>query len=203
MTMSNFQLKLSLSVLFLCLVNLTACSNKLIMKISTENQALSELDFYRAKSDCSSPYRLAGWTTAGPVAFTAFASATESSREHEGQNAFMACMNQRGYACSEYCTEGLGSNAALDQRKMIGSKQSVISTTPAVIESKDLTVGRSVLPGSESMVLYKYPARDAERVERLSESTVMTVKAISGEWVNVVTATGSFGWVNGLLVRKQ
>jgi hypothetical protein len=169
------------------------------MKFSPNDQGLSEFDFHRAKDDCSAPYKLAIWTRAMPLGPSAIVGATEASRENEGRNTFMNCMTRHGYACTENCAEGLGSNSALDQKRLNSSS---VSATQTPITGQKIAIGHSVLPGIESMVLYKEPARDAERLERLSISAALTVKAISGEWVNVVTERGSSGWVIGPLVTK-
>jgi hypothetical protein len=167
------------------------------MKFAPKDQALSELDFHRAKADCSAPYKSAIWTGAMPIGPSAIVSGADASRENEGRRIFMDCMSQRGYICTEFCAEGLGSRSALDQ-KPIPSPSLTKPQTPNNV--MNIAVGQLVLPAIEPMILYKEPARDAERIERLSKSNVLTVKAVAGDWVNVATESGRSGWVNGSLV---
>lgn len=130
---------------------------------------------------------------------------------HQSQ-AFQNGMAQRGFACKDNCAKDPITVAVSIPAKVAPSKSAAapLQTVPAAISAsaeifpvENLAVGTLVLPATEPMVLYKDPAKDSERVERLYKSDLLSVKGIAGKWINVVTASGNAGWVVGPLVPKQ
>lgn len=171
------------------------------MAFTPEKHGLSELEYRRAKQDCEAPYKVPGWVSAGPVGVSALVGAVASSREQEGREAFKSCMAQRGFTCTNNCvtSTSLERGATQEAATRLPIQQTKAQTKPG----DSISVGAIAMPASEPMALYKEATRNSERIDRLSKSSILEIKEISGDWIKVVTASGSQGWVIGPLVSKN
>lgn len=96
--------KLALLAIFAAL--LAGCAAKPMLFRSYATPPLPEIEFYRARDFCVAECGTGGgWFAMGSPGVVGAVAIISAIQEHQAKHAYVDCMRQRGWGCSENCPE--------------------------------------------------------------------------------------------------